>query len=78
MGMEQFVRDARITMIYEAPTHSGARPVGRKLPKTGDARRPRSSASLGLSRVEQEDAALAPYLAPLKGVLGQLQQATIG
>jgi hypothetical protein len=67
-GMEQFVRDARITMIYEGANGVQALDlVGRKLPKDGGRA---VTAFFG-------DAALAPYLAPVKAALGQLQQATM-
>jgi acyl-CoA dehydrogenase len=78
-GMEQFVRDARITMIYEGANGIQALDlVGRKLPKDGG----RSATAFfgeisGFLAENKEDAALAPYLAPLKGVVGQLQQATM-
>jgi acyl-CoA dehydrogenase len=78
-GMEQFVRDARITMIYEGANGIQALDlVGRKLPKDGG----RAITALfgeisGFLAANKEDAALAPYLAPAKTALGQLQQATM-
>jgi len=78
-GMEQFVRDARITMIYEGANGIQALDlVGRKLPKdSGRGATAFFGEISGFIAQHKEDAALAPYLAPLKGVLGQLQQATM-
>jgi hypothetical protein len=78
-GLEQFVRDARITMIYEGANGVQALDlVGRKLPKDGGraitAFFGEVSAFLAANR---DDAALALYLAPAKAALGQLQQATM-
>ncbi len=78
-GMEQFVRDARIAMIYEGANGVQALDlVGRKLPKDGGraitAFFGEVSAFLAANK---EDAALAPYLAPAKTASGQLQQATM-
>ena len=78
-GMEQFVRDARITMIYEGANGVQALDlVGRKLPKDGGRA---ITAFFGdvsaFLAANKDDAALAPYLAPVKTALGQLQQATM-
>jgi hypothetical protein len=78
-GMEQFVRDARIAMIYEGANGIQALDlVGRKLPKDGGRA---VTAFFGevASFIAQnkDDAALAPYLGPLKAAVGQLQQATM-
>ncbi len=78
-GLEQFVRDARITMIYEGANGVQALDlVGRKLPKDGGRA---ITAFFGdvsaFLAAEKDDAALAPYLAPAKTALGQLQQATM-
>ena len=78
-GMEQFVRDARITMIYEGANGVQALDlVGRKLPKDGGRA---ITAFFGdvsaFLAANKDDAALAPYLAPAKAALGQLQQATM-
>ena len=78
-GMEQFVRDARIAMIYEGANGVQALDlVARKLPKDG------SRALMAfLSEVsqflaaEKSDAALAPYLGGLQAALGHLQQASL-
>ena len=78
-GMEQFVRDARITMIYEGANGIQALDlVGRKLPKDGGRAVTAFFGEIsGFLAENKEDAALAPYLAPLKTALGQLQQATM-
>jgi acyl-CoA dehydrogenase len=78
-GMEQFVRDARINMIYEGANGIQALDlVGRKLPKDGGravtAFFGEISAFLSANK---ENADLAPYLAGLKAGSGQLQQATM-
>ena len=67
-GMEQFVRDARITMIYEGANGVQALDlVGRKLPKDGGRA---ITAFFGdvsaFLAAGKDDAALAPYLAPAK------------
>jgi alkylation response protein AidB-like acyl-CoA dehydrogenase len=78
-GMEQFVRDARIAMIYEGANGIQALDlVGRKLPKDGG----RAIAAFfaetsAFIAGNKDDAALAPYLAPLKASIGHLQQATM-
>ena len=77
-GMEQFVRDARIAMLYEGANGIQALDlVGRKLPKDG------GRAVLAFFnevttflKENGEDAALAPYLKPLKQGLDDLQKAT--
>jgi len=78
-GMEQFVRDARIAMIYEGANGIQALDlVGRKLPKDGGRALSAFFAEVnGFLSENKEDAALAPYLAPVKAALGQLQQATM-
>jgi alkylation response protein AidB-like acyl-CoA dehydrogenase len=78
-GMEQFVRDARIAMIYEGANGIQALDlVGRKLPKDGG----RAIMSFfqtvgGFVESNKSDAALAPLLAPLHQSLGHLQEATM-
>ena len=78
-GMEQFVRDARITMIYEGANGVQALDlVGRKLAKDGG--RALSSHFKTINdflAANKDDAALAPYLGPVKNALGQVQQATM-
>src|SRR5258708_34415980 len=77
-GMEQFVRDARIAMIYEGANGSQALDlVGRKLPRDGG----RAVMSFfnevaTFARDHGGDEALKPYVAPLSTALGHLQQAT--
>jgi acyl-CoA dehydrogenase len=78
-GMEQFVRDARIAMIYEGANGVQALDlVGRKLPKDGG-----RAVMAFLGEVSQflaaanEDSALHPYLGGLLAALGHLQQATM-
>src|SRR5580698_3756354 len=78
-GMEQFVRDARITIIYEGANGIQALDlVGRKLPKDGG----RSATAFfgeisAFISANKADAELAPYLTGLKAGSGQLQQATM-
>ena len=78
-GMEQFVRDARIAMIYEGANGIQALDlVGRKLPKDGG----RAIGAFfgevnGFVSDNKENEALAVYLTPVKSALGQLQQATM-
>ena len=78
-GMEQFVRDARIAMIYEGANGIQALDlVGRKLPKDGG-----RAVMAFFGEVSQflaaakEDSALAPYLGGLQSALGHLQQASL-
>ncbi|MEH2511784.1 acyl-CoA dehydrogenase [Nitrobacteraceae bacterium AZCC 1564] len=78
-GVEQFVRDARIAMIYEGANGIQALDlVGRKLPKDG------GRAITGFfnevsSFVKEHGAneAMKPYVAPLGASLQHLQQATM-
>jgi acyl-CoA dehydrogenase len=78
-GMEQFVRDARIAMLYEGANGIQALDlVGRKLPKDGGRALQAFFAEVAAYRKEREtDQDMAPYLAPLAQSLGELQQATI-
>jgi alkylation response protein AidB-like acyl-CoA dehydrogenase len=78
-GMEQFVRDARIPMIYEGANGIQALDlVGRKLPKDGG-----RAAMAFFNEVQafvnahKADAAMKPYVEPLNVSLGHLQQATM-
>jgi alkylation response protein AidB-like acyl-CoA dehydrogenase len=78
-GMEQFVRDARIAMIYEGANGVQALDlVARKLPKDGGRA---LMAFLGevsqFLATEKNDVGLAPYLAGLQAALGHLQQASL-
>jgi acyl-CoA dehydrogenase len=77
-GMEQFVRDARISMIYEGANGIQALDlVGRKLPKDGGrALRAFFAEVTGYIAERGADPAMAPYIKPLGHALGELQQAT--
>ncbi|SHL53564.1 acyl-CoA dehydrogenase C-terminal domain-containing protein [Roseibium suaedae] len=78
-GMEQFVRDARIAMIYEGANGIQALDlVGRKLPANGGRAVMGFFAEVNAFLKENgEDEALQPYLKPLKQGLDHLQQATM-
>jgi alkylation response protein AidB-like acyl-CoA dehydrogenase len=78
-GIEQFVRDARITMMYEGTNGVQALDlVGRKLPKDGGRALQAFFAELSAYAKERAaDAAMAPYVKPLGQALGDLQQATM-
>ncbi len=78
-GMSQFVRDARITMIYEGANGIQALDlVGRKLPRDGGRAVMAFFNEVGtfLKENASEDA-IAPLLAPLKAGLDDLQKATM-
>lgn len=78
-GMEQFVRDARISMIYEGTSGIQALDlVGRKLPRNG------GRAVMAFFKEVEDflkenngEEALTPYLEPLEQGLGDLQNATM-
>ena len=78
-GMEQFVRDARITMMYEGANGIQALDlVGRKLPKNG------GRAIMAYFKEANEFVAahssnetMKPYVEPLKPALDDLQTATM-
>jgi len=78
-GMEQFVRDARIAMIYEGANGIQALDlVGRKLGRDGG--RAITAFFKEVSDYVKEhsaDEAMKPFVAPLGEALGQLQQATM-
>jgi alkylation response protein AidB-like acyl-CoA dehydrogenase len=77
-GMEQFVRDARITMIYEGANGIQALDlVGRKLPKDGGRALQAFFNELQRFIKEHADEAMKPYVGPLATALGHLQQATM-
>jgi alkylation response protein AidB-like acyl-CoA dehydrogenase len=78
-GAEQFVRDARIPMIYEGANGIQALDlVGRKLPKDGGRALQAFFAEVqGFLNAHKDDAGLKPYLAPVSVALGHLQQATM-
>jgi alkylation response protein AidB-like acyl-CoA dehydrogenase len=77
-GMEQFVRDARIAMIYEGANGIQALDlVGRKLPKDGG----RAVAAYFKEVMEfiaaHDDDAMKPYVGPLQAGFSDLKQATM-
>ena len=78
-GMSQFVRDARIAMIYEGANGVQAMDlVGRKLGKDGG----RAVMSFfgevsAFIKDNAADQAMQPFLKPLEASLGHLQQATM-
>ena len=78
-GMEQFVRDARIAMIYEGANGIQALDlVGRKLPKDGG--RALTALFAETQAFIKENTAnpeMAPYLKGLQAGLGDLQKATM-
>ena len=78
-GMEQFVRDARIAMIYEGANGVQALDlVGRKLPKDGGRAIMGFFGEIGqFLSANKDDAALKPYLTGMQEALGRLQQATM-
>jgi hypothetical protein len=76
-GMEQFVRDARITTIFEGANGIQALDlVGRKLPKDGGRALQAFFAEVS-GYMEEADAAMAPYVKPLGQALGELREATL-
>ena len=78
-GMEQFVRDARIAMIYEGANGIQALDlVGRKLPKDGGRAIMALFKEIGGFLGEKADTPeLAAFTAPMKTALGHLQKATM-
>src|SRR5947199_7399648 len=78
-GVEQFVRDARITQIYEGANGIQAMDlVGRKLPKEGGRAVMAFFNEVGAFCQEHAaDESLKAYIAPLQQALGHLQQATM-
>jgi alkylation response protein AidB-like acyl-CoA dehydrogenase len=78
-GMEQFVRDARIAMLYEGANGIQALDlVGRKLGKDGGrAIMAFFNEVQGYLKERTNDDALNPYLKPLGQALAHLQQATM-
>ena len=77
-GMEQFVRDARIAMLYEGANGIQALDlVGRKLPREGGRAVMAFFAEVGAFAKEHgADEAMKPFVTPLSAALGHLQQAT--
>ena len=78
-GMEQFVRDARITMMYEGANGIQALDlVGRKLPKDGGRALQAFFAEVqGFLKEHGGSEAMKPFVEPLGKALGHLQQATM-
>jgi hypothetical protein len=78
-GMEQFVRDARIAMIYEGANGIQALDlVGRKLPRDGGRAITAFLAEVQSFLKESEaEAGMKALLGPLKQGLGHLQEATL-
>ena len=78
-GMEQFVRDARIPMIYEGANGIQALDlVGRKLAKDGGRALTAFFGEVqGFMKERAANAALKIYVEPLGKALGHLQQATM-
>ena len=78
-GMEQFVRDARITQIYEGANGIQALDlVGRKLPQnTGRLLRRFFHPVQEFLEANAADPALAEFVIPVAKAFGKLQQATV-
>jgi 3-(methylsulfanyl)propanoyl-CoA dehydrogenase len=78
-GMEQFVRDARIAMIYEGANGIQALDlVGRKLGKDGGRALMAFLNEVGAFIKEKSaDEAMKPFVTPLGAALGHLQQASM-
>ncbi|HZR85646.1 MAG TPA: acyl-CoA dehydrogenase C-terminal domain-containing protein [Bradyrhizobium sp.] len=78
-GMEQFVRDARIAMIYEGANGIQALDlVGRKLPRDGGRAVMAFFAEVNAFAKEHGgDEAMKPFITPVSTALGHLQQATM-
>ena len=78
-GMEQFVRDARIAMIYEGANGIQALDlVGRKLPKDGGRALMAFFGEITAFLKENEaNEAMKPYTAPLAKGFGHLQQGSM-
>ncbi|WP_449409901.1 acyl-CoA dehydrogenase C-terminal domain-containing protein [Methylobacterium komagatae] len=78
-GMSQFVRDARIAMIYEGANGIQAMDlIGRKLPKDGGRAMMAFLGEIqGFLKEAGEDEAMAPFAKPLQKATGDLQQATM-
>jgi alkylation response protein AidB-like acyl-CoA dehydrogenase len=77
-GMEQFVRDSRIAMMYEGANGIQALDlVGRKLPKDGGRALQAFFGEVSAYMAEKSaDERMQPYIGPLATALGDLQQAT--
>jgi alkylation response protein AidB-like acyl-CoA dehydrogenase len=77
-GMEQYVRDARISMIYEGTNGVQALDlVGRKLPTEGGRLLTRFlDPVMEFIEANAEDGAMEPFITPLQTALEHLQMAT--
>src|SRR5579871_3239569 len=77
-GMEQFVRDSRIAMIYEGANGIQALDlVGRKLPRDGGRAVMAFFGEVGgFAKEHGGEETMKPFVAPLSTALGHLQQAT--
>src|SRR5215472_11993476 len=77
-GMEQFVRDARIAMIYEGANGIQALDlVGRKLPRDGGrAVMAFFGEVTAFAKEHGGNEAMKPFVAPVSTALGDLQKAT--
>ncbi|MBO0750648.1 MAG: acyl-CoA dehydrogenase C-terminal domain-containing protein [Bradyrhizobiaceae bacterium] len=78
-GMEQFVRDARIPMIYEGANGIQALDlVGRKLPKDGGRAVTAFFSEVdGYIKERTADPAMKPFVEPVETALRHLQEATM-
>jgi acyl-CoA dehydrogenase len=78
-GMEQFVRDARISMIYEGANGIQALDlVGRKLGKDGGRAAMAYFADVtSFIKAHANDEAMQPFVKPLEVALGDLQKGTM-
>ena len=77
-GVEQFVRDGRINLLYEGANGVQAMDlVGRKLGRKGGAAPLALFATISGWLAENGDPALAPFAGPVKRGLDALQQATM-
>jgi hypothetical protein len=78
-GVEQFVRDARITMIYEGANGVQAMDlVGRKLPRDGGrAIMAFFNEAAAYLKERSAEEGLKEFVKPAEAALGQLQQATM-
>ncbi|PWB93448.1 acyl-CoA dehydrogenase C-terminal domain-containing protein [Methylosinus sporium] len=77
-GVGQFVRDARITMIYEGANGIQALDlVGRKLPKDNGRAAMAYFAEVSEFIAHESSDEMKPFVEPLKAALGDLQKATI-
>ncbi len=77
-GMEQFVRDARIAMIYEGANGIQALDlVGRKLPRdNGRAVMAFFAEVTGFAKEHSGNEAMKPFIVPVSAALGHLREAT--